>query len=349
MLPNLFHFATSELSQDAVLCWLLSWADNKHKESHPYLHDVATALLSVIYRRAKIEMPPVFSNIEIRKQQGGIDVLCIINNELVVLIEDKVGTKQHSDQLARYKEYLFNILGFAKDKVIPVYIQTGDQSDYLEVEKHGYHTLERRDLLEIFESESGKFAKSRSDIFRDFSDHLRQIEDDVQSYRLLPPTEWSWNSWKGFYTDIQQQLQNGSWDYVANPTGGFLGFWWHFIETDECEVYLQLEQEKFCFKISVNNAERRRDLRKFWYEKITSKCLKYGLKAKRPDRFGNGQYMTVAVLDQEYRIVNDDGLINIADTLTILNAAQSVIDGCLSTVLQGAAPDGNSATLHCRR
>lgn len=29
--PNLFEFATSELSQDAFLCWLASWADVRLK------------------------------------------------------------------------------------------------------------------------------------------------------------------------------------------------------------------------------------------------------------------------------------------------------------------------------
>ena len=27
MTPNLFDFATKELSQDAVICWLIAWAD----------------------------------------------------------------------------------------------------------------------------------------------------------------------------------------------------------------------------------------------------------------------------------------------------------------------------------
>ena len=26
--PNIFDFATSELSQDAFLCWLIAWADS---------------------------------------------------------------------------------------------------------------------------------------------------------------------------------------------------------------------------------------------------------------------------------------------------------------------------------
>ena len=37
--PRLFDYATSELSQDAILIWLLSWADPKHKDANEYLHE----------------------------------------------------------------------------------------------------------------------------------------------------------------------------------------------------------------------------------------------------------------------------------------------------------------------
>ncbi|ABW66062.1 PD-(D/E)XK nuclease family protein [Desulfosudis oleivorans] len=329
MHPNLFHFATSELSQDAVLCWLLSWAENNHRQHYPHLHKVAKNLLDSIYQRSGAKAPAAFSSIEIRKQDGGIDILCIINHEMAILIEDKAGMKQHSDQLARYKEYVFKKLGFAADKVIQVYIQTGDQSDYSEVEKHGYQVLRRLDLLDIFEDEAGLAARSQSDIFRDFSDYLRQEENEVQSYLVSPPSQWSWNAWKGFYAEVQQQLQDGNWDYVPNPAGGFLGFWWHFVGTDEYEIYLQLEQENLCFKIFVENAEKRRHLRQHWYEKIILKCSEHGLKARRPGRFGNGRYMTVAIMDQDYRAVDDKGIIKMAETLKTLKAAQSVMDGCM--------------------
>lgn len=329
MLPNLFHFATSELSQDAVLCWLLSWADTKYKSDHPHLHAASKALFTMIYERAGLKVPIEFHNIEVRKQDGGIDILCFINGETAILIEDKVGTHQHSDQLVRYKDYVFKERGFPSDKVIPIYIQTGDQSDYSEVAKHGYSIVERIDLLNVFESETGIIAKSKSDIMRDFAVYLRQIEDDVQSFHTLPPSDWSWNSWIGFYTTIQKQLKDGNWDYVSNPAGGFLGFWWYSHENDECEVYLQLEQERFCFKISVDDAEKRRELRQHWYEKFISKCPEQGLKVRRPDRFGNGQYMTVAILDEEYRVVGANRLIDLAETLKIIQYAQHLIDACL--------------------
>ncbi|QIL44467.1 hypothetical protein G7045_09455 [Acidovorax sp. HDW3] len=111
-----------------------------------------------------------------------------------------------------------------------------------------------------------------------------------------------------------------------------MGFWWHFKDTHDCDAYLQLEQDKLCFKISVDDEEKRKNLRQLWHEKILSKCQESGLKAKRPNRFGNGQYMTVAILDQEYQAVNDKGLIDMPGTLKTLQSAQSVLDACWPTV-----------------
>jgi len=59
-------------------------------------------------------------------------------------------------------------------------------------------------------------------------------------------------------------------------------------------------QKKFCFKIYVSDNDKRRDLRDTWHKRVIESCARVGLKAKRPDRFGNGYCMTVAVLDQEY-------------------------------------------------
>lgn len=45
-LPNIFKYATKELSQDAFLCWLLSLADKKYatKETQS-LHELAVNLI----------------------------------------------------------------------------------------------------------------------------------------------------------------------------------------------------------------------------------------------------------------------------------------------------------------
>ncbi len=325
MRPNLFSFATSELSQDAFLCWLLSWADCKYISTNVALHRVGIQLLNLIYSKAGVQPPTQFSSVEILKQKAGIDILCIVNEDTVVLIEDKVGTKQHSDQLARYKDYVSKTWS-AIDKIILIYLQTGDQSDYSEVKKHGYIVFGRNDALKILESQEGAAANQGSDICSDFSSYLREIENDVQSYAALPFAKWSWNSWKGFYTRLQEELNHGDWDYVPNPSGGFLGFWWHFRGDPHCEQYLQLEMEKFCFKIWVADKSKRAELRNFWHSKLIKESHVHGLKLKRPDRFGNGEYMTVAVLAQEYRSTNAQGVLDLCETCTLIRKAEALLD-----------------------
>jgi hypothetical protein len=113
---------------------------------------------------------------------------------------------------------------------------------------------------------------------------------------------------------------------VPNPSGGFLGFWWHFQGDDKCEQYLQLEQDKFCFKIWVRDQETRRELRDLWHQRVIEACPRQGLKAKRPDRFGNGYYMTVAILDQEWRIINKENRIDLYKTIDLLKKAEAVLD-----------------------
>ncbi len=330
MPPNLFHYATSELSQDAVLCWLLSWAKPEHKADDELLHAIGVSLLDLICAKSNFERPRRYTSVEVRRQLAGIDILCVLNSEIAIIIEDKVGTKQHSEQLPRYKDHVFSQLGFPANKIISVYIQTGDECDYREVAKNGYLVLNRVDILAILEDHNGALAKRQSDILSCFATYLRQIEDDVESYLSLPLEKWTWNSWKGFYSCLQKELDQATWDYVPNPSGGFLGLWWHFRADDLCEAYLQLEQEKFCFKIVMEDAEKRSESRARWHDLILQRGPQRGLRIRRPKRFGNGDYMTVAILDQEYRVTNSDGIIDLHATIAVLRSAESVIEDCLS-------------------
>lgn len=335
MLPNLFKYATSELSQDAFLCWFLSWLDPKYSVTEPLLNRISNNFINLIlglsyhYGYTNHSIPMQINSVEIQKQKANIDILCIINGDTPILIEDKTGTQQHSDQLSRYKELLVQ-MGFQIKKAIFVYIQTGDQSNYREIVQNNYCLVKRQHLLEIFESEAGKQACLKSDILRDFARYLQEIEEDVQSYANKPLKDWYKNSnlWRGFYSALQYRFLDGEWDYVPNPSGGFLGFWWHQVFDGKCIQYLQLEEDKLCFKIDVEKHEERAELRNFWYDKIKEKSQNFGLTIKRPKRFGNGQYMTVAILDQEYRVVNCNQILDIEETIKILNESAKLLDAC---------------------
>jgi hypothetical protein len=330
MRPNLFHYATSELSQDAVLCWLLSWADTQYAKNP--LHTIGKALLNLIYIRAGL-VAPVTPSIVVEKQEGHIDILCVVNKEFAIVIENKAGTKQHAGQLDKYKVHVTTELGYAPSNMILVYIQTGDQSDYEDVAKSGYIRIKRAELLAIVESEEAQGAKVHSDILSDFSAHLRRIEDDVQSYRTTRHSQWSWNGWKGFYSKLQTEMGDGRWDYVANPSGGFLGYWWHFRGDDTFNVYLQLEEGKLCFKIWVNDVQKRKELRNRWHETIMTAGKARGLSLRRPRRFGLGEYMTVALLAVDYRMTGENSLLDMDNTIVLFQTAQAVIDDIHETQL----------------
>ena len=86
-----------------------------------------------------------------------------------------------------------------------------------------------------------------------------------------------------------------------------------------------IEQGKFCFKIWVADADQRKFKRQQMHESVLRHCPNRGIVAKRPQRFGHGQYMTVAVLDQEFPPVRPNRLIDQDATLAIVHAAQAVV------------------------
>lgn len=325
MRPNLFHFATSELSQDALIAYLLSWAKESAQPYNAPLHQLARLFLNSLFNAANAKPPDSIHSIEIKKQEGGIDILCIVNQCYVLLIEDKTSTQEHSNQLARYVDYLNEHYNFAEENILLLYIQTGDQSDYCEVARNGYSVFDRQALLNILDSEAGQAACVVSDILNDYRHWLREIEDEVQSFLTVFPKNWSWRAWIGFYKWLQRELGDGHWDYVANPSGGFLGFWWHFVGNGSGELYLQIEQGKFCFKIWVLDSAQRVTKRQQMHESVVGNCPKHGISAKRPQRFGHGQYMTVALLDQEFPPTLPDGCLNRQNTLAVIHAAQQVV------------------------
>lgn len=299
--PNLFKFATSELSQDAFICWLLSWADQDYQtgsDKHKALNRLATSMLSLFFKKAGKSLPSRIDKIVVKRQVGNIDVLCIINDTYCVLIEDKVGSLQHSDQLIRYKQFMLNghAQTFTEDKIIPIYLQTHDQSNYKAVLKDSFYPVTRRDLLDIFNSEQNA-ALQESDIYSEYHNHLQSIEEAVQSFKSKPVNEWKKRAWIGFFQHLQSYLGEGNWKYVANKSGGFMGFWTFKQTVDDIAIYLLLEQDKVCFKVSVPSSKERSKIRNGLYKLFKTEASKFDLKVTKPKRFGSGKDMTFAILD----------------------------------------------------
>ena len=102
-IPSLFGFATSELSQDAFIGWLASWADPSHRAADESLHGTARLLLDRLLEACGVSRPSEYQSVKVRRQHKKIDVLVVVNDDTAILIEDKTNTADHSDQLRRYK------------------------------------------------------------------------------------------------------------------------------------------------------------------------------------------------------------------------------------------------------
>jgi hypothetical protein len=208
---------------------------------------------------------------------------------------------------------------------LPTFLKTGDQSGYADIQAAGYRVFLRGDLLGVLRAE--REAGVTNAIFIDFLEHLEQLEASVRSYVNLPVAEWTkqWEPWKGFYEQLGQEKSNIGWGYVPNPSGGFLGAWWHDNEWQGCGVYLQVEQGPLCF---IADKLQRSNLRDRWHKQLMEATKRVmPLPLKRPRRFGSGATMTVAFVEQSSWLGEmSDGRLDMVATLNNLNLAEKLVD-----------------------
>ncbi|WP_322053239.1 PD-(D/E)XK nuclease family protein [Paraburkholderia bannensis] len=333
MRPNLFKYATSELSQDAFICWLLDAADSKYQNACPELCALGQAFLSLIFsRHTDAPAPERIETVEIHRQKARIDILCWVNRDIVIVIEDKVGTEQSPGQLRRYKAHAETGLKQPVSRRLHAYIQTGDQSDYSPVLLDGYSVLRRSDLLELFESELGTRARATSHILDDFASRLRHIENLVQSYKTTPIRNWGGRARIGFVSRLKEELGGGQWAYVHNGAGGFYGFFGKRVPVAGCKVYLQVEmspkENKLCFKIDVMEQNQQKHLRDLWHSKLIGESGRQDVSIVRPGRLLTGKTMTVAKRGKPFPITDELGCIDIARTVELLRECQAIIETC---------------------
>lgn len=257
MRPNLFRYATSELSQDAFILWLLEWANPECATEDNALHKTAQDFVRLLLKNKNLEI----RSVECKKQENYIDVFAIVNKKYAVIIEDKTNTSEHSNQLKRYSEWVLRRKKYSDLELYCVYYKTGNES-YAKLNRlagsykkefpfEHFSIITRKEVLDVLNQSTTNNA-----IFCDYVEHLRKIQNITLSYSSLPINKWKWEAWQGFYMALEKELNTGDWGYVANPSGGFLGFWWNWkniASNPDVQIYLQFEQTKLCVKAYQKN------------------------------------------------------------------------------------------------
>lgn len=122
--PNIFEFASKELTQDAIVCWFLECASRKI--------EIGKAFLKMIFDKQNIPFDAENYEFECKatKQCSRIDVYtCIQSGETLypIIFEDKVDTTIHDNQLKRYCETVKEWFKDNKNckQLLYVYFKTG--------------------------------------------------------------------------------------------------------------------------------------------------------------------------------------------------------------------------------
>ncbi len=322
--PNLFKIATSEFSQDAFIVWLLQWADIRYATIDAKLNGLAKNFVRALIN---VSCDYEIKEVEAGRQWNNIDIWTAVNNEYIIVIEDKKGTKEHSDQLMRYAESVKEYYKNNEMKIILIYFKMEEQSNYTVVEKAGFSLFNREKMLKILGCYHSGTGEQVNNILLDYMDYLLELDENIKSFQSLPLNKWNWYSWKGFFSTIQKVFVGGEWDYVPNPAGGFLGFWWCWNYNNwngkEFEYYLQLEQDQLVFKLYAYKPEDRYEIREYYRNKLYPAAKKQGANIQQYGRIGT--YMGVAKLSGDYRIPGNDGLIDLSATIDNLRRMEQLI------------------------
>ena len=352
--PNIFNYATKELSQDAVVCWLIDWAGRQDVQDaeDEALRDCGHRFVKALLDEHRASLKGDIEKTEIRRQDHSIDVLARINGPQgqVLLIEDKTDTGVHGTQLEDYYtavvEWKTGLGEVHEENLFPIFLKTGHQS--LAEEKRidesvetgrSYKVFNRKEFLEKVLND----YEGSNPILTDFRAHLQEWEDDTNSFKDWKKKErpkWSWNAWQGFFRHLEkQELADCGWHYVHNQQGGFLGLWWSGEKIGEEVVFLHLEvvpgkpdEQKLCFKVRVDNKENRSVARNKWHKWCMAAVAEVaGIEATKPKRFGAGRHMTVAQWGKEEKetgtwlAFNSDGRLDEEATVANLKKAEAVL------------------------
>ena len=187
--PNIFQFATSELSQDAVICWLVACAgaaDGALRECG--LEFVRTL---VLHGRDDHRGPCEVTDVSRPKRQyKHIDVYfqaTVDGRRVSFVIEDKTDTETHGDQMERYAEEVRQDEE-EEDYVCLIYYKTGYVygDERKQAWKAGYRVFDAEDMRRFLTNQAGP---GEHEILRQYREHI----DGILAERSDGLARWDWS------------------------------------------------------------------------------------------------------------------------------------------------------------
>ena len=264
---NIFDFATSELSHDAILCYILSSFNSDVKGdriisrkllSHMIGEDINyTDQIDCInfdyendaYSRSEndrknkriynflIKQKPIYDTNSLSKVLGFIDIfaeLKIKDKNYSFIIEDKIEANEHGNQLKNYKLAEED----KNENPLFVFITFGLKSKKFlsKLMNEGWKIIDKDGLITLFTEVN---YEDCSDIIKQYFDYLSayNMRKEVFKEKTRPINKWSGEGRQGFFSFLEDRDEKAqvkmnivAWEYVPNQRGGFMGCWFSFLD-----------------------------------------------------------------------------------------------------------------------
>lgn len=315
---NLFYYATSELSQDAFICWLTSFALKDNDPTNP-LCECAKEMIEMFVDELKGQ---AFTLENVEHQTQNIDVLLTVkaNHQIhKIIIEDKIFSNEHDNQLIRY---LDEVIKKSKSENVEciahgVYYKTGFQSYLSNVYEANYKYISLKDMIRFLQKYKNRIDNQ---IFKDYYNYWNNYLEDALKYKESDPSSWDEAKCYCFFNTLQEEkvFEWIGYGYVSNQRGGFQGLW--FGKNDNkftfCDttfsLYLQVESfmekdssmeidsRKYLVRLKVrfdSNSFDKNNILTLLYSESEINLNKYSFKKLK--RMREGETMTIAEYSEQ--------------------------------------------------
>ena len=351
--PNLFSYATSELSQDAFICWLAAWAKPENIQ-YQKKHQLGVEFISSMLRK-KDELISInrIDYLDIKRQytvkdsikKGRIDIVISLNysdsnnliKKAVIIIEDKVDAGLTEHQLKNYIDTINEDENYVNREKHFIFLKTG-YYDTLITSKE-FNLFNRSDFAKTLKLYTGK-----NEIILDYSLHLQLFDYKLSRFKRDPLPQESRPEdpenryyWIGFHKWLLESNKlylsySAGYGYVNNAAGCFNGFWWNFEASPQGDYwsYVQLENERLCYKIGFSDVayetenwrEKAQTIKSIWSDLLLK--LDEDSTAKHTKI---GKTMTIARKADGVKVfpAKTDGTLDLDKTIQKLLEAQEVL------------------------
>ncbi len=181
-IPNIFQIlsvARTEIRHSNFLAWLLDPNGNHGLGKlflTKFLRGISTSEIATELDEFDIEELN-FNNVELRREWKNIDLLLIFDT-LVICVENKIDSKDHSNQLTKYREIVNT--NFKSRKKVFVYLTPTGESPTVGIEREHYAVYSYQEIIEQSDRILGIHGKSlNSGVNQYISDYLTTIKREL--------------------------------------------------------------------------------------------------------------------------------------------------------------------------